>query len=129
MDLHKPGTIKILTTEELVLTETNSNGLWLVKANENEPKEKANHVYSIPPTEGKIRFLHAAAGFPTKETWLQAIKAGNYLTWPGVTAKTVNRHSPELDKTTKGRIKKQHQKFRSTNILEKAKQTKTPPHP
>jgi hypothetical protein len=24
--------------------------------------------------EGKIRFLHAAAGFPTKETWLKAIK-------------------------------------------------------
>ncbi len=78
--LHNPGTIKILTTDKPVLTGTNSNGLWLVKANENEPKEKANHVYSIPSMEGKIRFLHTAAGFPTKETWLKAIKAGNYLT-------------------------------------------------
>ncbi len=38
--VHKPGTIKILTTEEPVLTRTNSNGLWLVKANKNKPKEK-----------------------------------------------------------------------------------------
>ncbi len=127
--VHKPGTIKILTTEKPVLTGTNSNGLWLVKANKNELKEKANHVYSIPSTEGKIRFLHAAAGFPTKETWLKAIKAGYYLTRPGVTAKTVNRHFPKLDETTKGHMKKQRQNVRSTKIQEKANidQNKPPP--
>jgi hypothetical protein len=36
------------------------------KGKKNEIKEKANHVHSIPSMEGKIRFLHAAAGFPTK---------------------------------------------------------------
>jgi hypothetical protein len=66
--VHNLGTNKILTTDKLVLTGTNSNRLWLVKANENELKEKANHVYSIQSTEGKIRFLHMAVGFPTKET-------------------------------------------------------------
>ncbi len=127
--IHKPGTIKILTTEESVLTKTNSNGLWLVKANENKLKEKANHVYSIPSTEGKIRFLHAAAGFPTKKPWLKAIKAGNYLTWLGVTAKTVNRHFPELDETTKGHMKKQHQNVISTKIQEKENTDQNEPPP
>ncbi len=114
--VHKPGTIKILTIDKPVFTGINSNGLWLVRTNDNEPKEEANHVCSIPSTEGNIRFLHATAGFPTKETWLKAIKAGNYLTWPRVTAKTVNRHFPELDEMTKGHMKKQYQNVRSTKI-------------
>ncbi len=79
--------------------------------------------------EGKIRFLQAAAGFLTKETWLKAIKAGNYLTWPGVTAKTVNRHFPELVEMTKGHMKKQCQNVRSLKIREKTNtdQNKPPP--
>jgi hypothetical protein len=99
--VHKPGTFKILTTDKPVLTRSNLKGLWPVTTNENEPKEKANHAYSIPSTEGKIRFLHAAAGFPTKETWLKTIKAGNYLIWLGVTAKTINRHFPNQKKGQK----------------------------
>jgi hypothetical protein len=38
--VHKPGTIKIVTTDKPVLTRTDSNGLWPVKANENKPLEK-----------------------------------------------------------------------------------------
>ena len=49
-----------------------------------------------------VRYLHEAAGFPVQETWIDAIKAGNYTTWPGITLKTVNRHFPELDETQKG---------------------------
>jgi hypothetical protein len=56
-----------------------------------------------------IRYLHAAAGFPTKDFWIKAIKSGNYATWPGITAKAVNRHFPELVETQKGHMKKQRQ--------------------
>jgi hypothetical protein len=107
--VHKPGTFKILTTDKPVLTGSNSKGLWSVTASENKPQGKANRAYSILSMEGKIRFHHAAAGFPMKETWLKAIKAGNYLTWPGVTAKTVNRHFPKSEETTQGHMKKQRQ--------------------
>ena len=31
-----------------------------------------------------VRFLHAAAKFPTKRTWLKAIKKGFYSSWPGL---------------------------------------------
>jgi hypothetical protein len=48
-----------------------------------------------------IKYLHAVAGFPVKETWLDAIKAGNYVTWPGLTAAAVQKHCPDSDETQK----------------------------
>jgi hypothetical protein len=42
------------------------------------PKETIASVYALPSPEKTIQYLHAAAGFPTKKTWLKAIKAGNY---------------------------------------------------
>ncbi len=77
--------------------------------------------------EGKIRFLHAVAGFPTIETWLKAIKAGNYITRPGITTKTINRHFPESDETTKGHMKKQRQNVRSTRVQEETPDQHEPP--
>ena len=47
-----------------------------------------NNVYDLPSIEPEIRYLHGAAGFPTKATWLKAIRNGNYLTWPLVNVKT-----------------------------------------
>eukprot|EP00804_Cyclotella_cryptica_P014588 CCRYP_020642-RA/>CCRYP_020642-RA protein AED:0.50 eAED:0.40 QI:0/0/0/1/0/0/2/0/231 len=43
------------------------------------------NVYELPSIEQSIRYLHAAAGFPTKSTWLAAIRKGNYSTWPLIT--------------------------------------------
>eukprot|EP00804_Cyclotella_cryptica_P012341 CCRYP_018201-RA/>CCRYP_018201-RA protein AED:0.66 eAED:0.37 QI:0/0/0/0.25/0/0/4/0/691 len=34
------------------------------------------NVYELPSIEQSIRYLHAAAGFPTKSTWLAAIRKG-----------------------------------------------------
>jgi hypothetical protein len=72
--------------------------------------------YSI--NEKSVRYLHAAAGFPVKESWIDAIKAGNYTTWPGLNVKVVNRYFPESDETQKGHMKKQRQNVRSTNVKE-----------
>jgi hypothetical protein len=66
-------------------------------------------VYNLPSTAQAIKFLHAAAGYPVKETWISAINFGNYVTWLGLTAKAVRRHFPESDETQKGHMKKQRQ--------------------
>ena len=58
-----------------------------------------------------IAFLHAAAGYPRKQTWLRAIEAGYFDTWPGITAQRVRRYLIEPDVTTLG-----HQKMISSNI-------------
>jgi hypothetical protein len=36
---------------------------------------------------------------------IKAIKAGNYVTWPELTAKVVHKHFPESDETQKGQIR------------------------
>ena len=46
---------------------------------------QAFSAYVIPSVEALIRYFHAAAGFPVRETWLKFIKAGNFMTWPGLT--------------------------------------------
>jgi hypothetical protein len=47
-------------------------------------------------------------------TWLEAIKAGNYVTWPGLTSTAVRKHFPESDEMQQGHMKKQRQGVRST---------------
>ena len=41
-----------------------------------------------------VLYLHAAKGFPVKSTWLAAIKAGNYASWPGLTYANAYRYCP-----------------------------------
>ena len=53
-----------------------------------------------------------------KESWIDAIKAGNYTTWPGINVKVANRYFPESDETQKGHMKKQRQNVRSTKVKE-----------
>jgi hypothetical protein len=36
-------------------------------------QEYIHNVYELPRIDATIRYLHAAAGFPVEETWLQAI--------------------------------------------------------
>jgi hypothetical protein len=47
---------------------------------------------------------------------MQAIKAGNYVTWPGLTPKIVQKHFPESDKVQKGPMKQQHQNIQPSKI-------------
>ena len=98
-----------------------SNGLWRLSRDQSKQlpaKKKANeqaaNVYSLPSIEQTIRYLHAAAGFPTKDTWVKAIKQGNYETWPRLTVEAVSKHFPESVETQKGHMQKQRQNVRST---------------
>ena len=49
-----------------------------------------------------VRYQHAAAGFPTKPTFLRAIKNKQFPAWPGLTVDAVRKHFPELEETHKG---------------------------
>ena len=115
--IHKEGTITITTCEPPVLKGRKSKAakLWTVSTTDKpENKEEVSHVYSLPTIPQSIRYLHTATGFPVKETWLDAIKAGNYVTWPGLTTTAVGKHFPDSDKTQQGHMKKQRQGVRST---------------
>ncbi|KAL7544564.1 hypothetical protein ACHAWF_007942 [Thalassiosira exigua] len=88
--------------------------LWNVPLEENpsqsfalpkEAEEALNNVYDLPSTEEVVRYLHACAGFPTKTTWLKAIKGGNFASWPLLTEEAVRKHFPESDETKQGHMK------------------------
>jgi hypothetical protein len=80
--------------------------------------EQVNTVYDLPLIGQSVRYLHAAAGFPTEDTWIKAIKAGNYNTWPTITPTVIRHHFPESDETQKGHMKRQRQGVRSTKVRE-----------
>ncbi len=48
------------------------------------PIDAVHNVYELKTQPELIRYLHAAAGFPTKPTWLAAIKNKHYASWPGL---------------------------------------------
>ena len=45
--------------------------------------------------------------------WIKIIRNGNYLTWPLITVKKLNRHFPESEETHKGHMHNQRQIVRS----------------
>ena len=84
-----------------------TTGLWRVPLQPRAPTPKHEdtphnntreyiiaNVYELHSSEKNIRYLHACAGFPTKGYWINAIKGGNYATWPNLTTEAVNQHFP-----------------------------------
>ena len=79
-------------------------------------REEVNNLFDIPSMEQAIRFVHACCGFPTKATWLKAIRRGNFVGWPLVTVENVNKYFPESEKTQKGHINHQREGGLSTKL-------------
>ena len=79
--------------------------------------DDANNVYELRAGPQLVRYYHAAAGFPTKPTWIKAIKNGHYASWPGLTAELVSKHFPEADETWKGHARKIKMNIRSTKEM------------
>ena len=71
--------------------------------------EAINNVYELPRTDPTIRYLHGAAGFPTKATWLKAIHKGNYQLWTLVNSKNFNKILLESEETQKGHMRDKSQ--------------------
>ena len=85
------------------------------------PTEKtldAFSAYDLPSIEALVKYFHAAAGYPVPSTWLAAIKAGNYASWPGLTYSNVRRYCHSVDETIKGHQVQTRQNLRSTKPKE-----------
>ena len=57
--------------------------------------EYHRRAYDLPSTRNLIEYLHCVAGSPTKSTFQQAVKAGNYKSFPGLSVENVARYCPE----------------------------------
>ncbi len=58
--------------------------------------------------------MHAVCGYPVKSTWLKAIKAGNYVGWPMLNERNVQKYYPKTIKTAKCYLNQTRNKVRST---------------
>jgi hypothetical protein len=76
----------------------------------------ANSVYDLPSTEQAIRWMHAVCGYPVKSTWLKAVKDGNFIGWPLLTAANIQKYYPKSTKTPKGHLSQTRKNVRSTKV-------------
>jgi hypothetical protein len=124
MPLHEPLArplvpfITNLNTDILILDHPSGqdslNSMYTIKTNQlarehmalqmckNHCQEYLHNVYKLPSVELTIWYLHGAAGFPTKASWLKAIRKGNYLSWPLINVKTLPSTSLNPRKLKKG---------------------------
>jgi hypothetical protein len=68
----------------------------------------------LPSIDTLVGFYHACLGFPVKQTWLNAIKAGNCDTFKGLTYSNAARYCPDAKETIMGHLAQQHQSVWST---------------
>jgi hypothetical protein len=75
-----------------------------------------------------VRYLHSSAGFPTKSTWLKAIKNKQFTSWPGLTTEAVRRRFPDSDETHKGHGIRTPSRLQSTKQTQAAAQPEEQKH-
>ena len=75
---------------------------------------KGFSAYDLSSVEAIFRYLYADAGFLVRSTWLSAIKAGNYYSWPGLTYQNASKYYLASTKTLCGPMNKTWQGLRST---------------
>ncbi len=78
------------------------------------PTDTVHNVYKLKTQPELVWYLHAAAGFSTKPTWLAAIKTSIFESWLGLTIKAVTKYHPEYEETMKGHRRKGQSGLRST---------------
>ena len=70
----------------------------------------------LPP----LGHISSEAGFPTKPTWLKAVKNKQFSSWPGLTKEAIQRHFPDSDETQEGHGRRMPSSLRSTKQTQAA---------
>eukprot|EP00804_Cyclotella_cryptica_P011509 CCRYP_017066-RA/>CCRYP_017066-RA protein AED:0.38 eAED:0.38 QI:0/0/0/1/0/0.5/2/0/348 len=58
--------------------------------------------------------MHATCGYPVKSTWLKAVQAGNFIRWPLLTVRNIQKYFPKTVETPKGHLNQSRKNIRST---------------
>ena len=75
---------------------------------------EAYRAYNVPSVKAFVRYFHATAGYPVKDTWPKATKAGNYVSWLDLTLSNTTKYCPSSDNTIKGHMVQTCGNIRST---------------
>lgn len=77
----------------------------------NTTLHNANNIYDLPSAEQAIRWMHALCGYPIKSTWIKAVKAGNFIGWPLLNEKNVQKYYHENNETNMGHMNRHVKMF------------------
>ena len=80
-------------TEELIKNHTATRPTTLA----------AHSAFDLPIIEALVPYMHAAAGFPVKHTWLIVILKGNFATWHRLTYFNAAKYCPHAAETIHGK--------------------------
>jgi hypothetical protein len=79
-----------------------NNGLWNINLSNQKPQPSANAILSLDKTKVELaQYLHAACFSPVPSTFVKAITAGHFLTWPGLTADLIRNQLPSSNAMAK----------------------------
>jgi hypothetical protein len=122
-------TITALGKPIIIAPRCNDTGLWKMELNldyeilgQEYPKQfftgvdEANAIFDLPNTRQFLMYYHALAGFSVNETFMDAVRAKNYATWPGLTTTLISKHFPDSKEMQKGHMKGQRKGVRSTRV-------------
>ena len=118
------------TTQTKIGTRDSFTKLWSMdKADTYDPALaplplQANNAYTQKSLRDLVVYLHQAAFSPVPSTWIAAIDAGFFTTWPGLTADLVRKHLPKSVATSKGHMRKTKMNIRSTKTTAPAAASK-----
>jgi len=97
-------------------------GLWKLQLDDKTKEtngtlptnEAINVIFDLPSARQTFLWYHAAAGFPIKESFIKAVRNGNYATWSKLTVTLINKYMPDSDEMAKSHLKGQRQGIRLT---------------
>jgi hypothetical protein len=106
-------------------TRNPSDGLWDIPITIPTTKlqPRLSHVFhhraNVIITKNKsktelVQYLHACCFSPAHSTFIQAVKNGNFITWPGLDATSIHKYLPDSVATAKGHLDQEQQNLQST---------------
>ena len=78
---------------------------------------KANVIIKKSQTKTELaKYLHATCWSPPPSTFINAIRNGNFVTWPGLTPALIRNHLHKSLATAKGHLDQEQKNLQSTKI-------------
>jgi hypothetical protein len=89
--------VRIIDNHNTTILQGNrdpTSGLWSLNLHSplapitpapKDPDHLSNNVHELTTKRDIVKYLHQACGSPVQSTWVKAIEAGYFTTWPGLT--------------------------------------------
>jgi hypothetical protein len=114
--------LTIFKNNQLIITGTRNqtDGLWDIPLTKDNPdlRQKLNVILIKNKTKQQLaNYLHGCCFGPNKKTFIQAIRNGNFITWPGLESSIIERHMITPVATAKGHLDQERKNLNSTKVI------------